>query len=268
LGPLEEGGKALSEAAFEVEDDTLEISLVKDLLVLSSTQEEGTAAEIVDLAGDALGMVVDAGDEAVAEDWGLATGDAKVVLDVASGFFEIEGREVIADGDTLIESLEGSEAELVSEVRLAEEDEGEGRGRVHVVVEEETELVEEVRGEQVSLVDDEEDGVAFASEIGESGAELGEQAEEAESGLDLESEQDLAVESRDGEVGVGEIDDVIEVVIEGVSEGAEGGGLAGTDVAGDEGREAFLEGKGETALDFAVTAGREEMLRGDGLGER
>ena len=50
------------------------------------------------------------------------------------------------------------------------------------------------------------------------------------------------VEGGGGQVGIGEVDDGVEVAVEGVGEGAEGGGLAGADVAGDERREALLEG--------------------------
>jgi hypothetical protein len=56
-------------------------------------------------------------------------------------------------------------------------------------------------------------------------------------------------------VGVGEIDDGEEVAIEGVGKGAGGRGLAGADIAGEEGGEAFLESKGEAALSLAVAAG-------------
>ena len=120
----------------------------------------------------------------------------------------------------------------------------------------------------MGLVDDEEDEAALAGEVGEGGVELGEEAEEAEGGLDLEGEEDLAVEGGDGEVGVGEVDDGVEVAVEGVGEGTQGCGLTGTDVAGDEGGEAFLQGEGEAALDFAVAAGGVEVFAGDGSGER
>jgi hypothetical protein len=53
-----------------------------------------------------------------------------------------------------------------------------------------------------------------------------------------------------------------------VGEGAQGGGFAGADVTGDEGREALLEGEREAALDLLVAAGRVEVLGGDGFGER
>jgi hypothetical protein len=48
---------------------------------------------------------------------------------------------------------------------------------------------------------------------------LRQQAGEAESGLGLEGEQDLMVEGGGGEVGIGEVDDGVEVAVEGVGEG-------------------------------------------------
>jgi hypothetical protein len=82
---------------------------------------------------------------------------------------------VVADGDALTEGFEGGETELVGEEGLAEEDEGEEGSGIHVVVEEETELVEEWRGEEMGFVDDEEDEAALAGEVGEGGAELREE---------------------------------------------------------------------------------------------
>jgi hypothetical protein len=251
----------------QVEEDALEVLLIKDLLLLGGAEEERSATEVVDLAGDALGVIVDEGEEAVGEDGSLAADDAEVMLDVGSGFLEVEGFEVVADGDTLVEGLEGGEAEFVGEVRLAEEDEGEERGRVHVVVEEEAELVEEFWGQEMGLVDDEEDEAAFAGQVGEGGAELGKETGKAKGWFDLEGEEELAVEGGDGEMRIGEIDNGEEVGVEGVGKGAKGSGLAGADVAGDEGRETFLESEGEAALDLAVGAGGEEVSAGDGLGE-
>jgi hypothetical protein len=172
--------------SFEVADYALEIGLVEDGFVLRGAEEEGSAAEVVDSAGDALGVVVDQGDKAIGEDGVLASGDAEVVFDVGSGFLEVEGFEVIADGNALMERLVGGKAELESELGLAEEDEGEEGGGVHVVVEQETELVEELRGQQVGFVDDEEGEAAFAGEVRKGGAELGEEAAEAEGRLGLQ----------------------------------------------------------------------------------
>ena len=60
-------------------------------------------------------MVVDGGEEAITEELAWVPGDAQVMFDVACGLFEVQGFEVEADGDALVEGLEGCEAELVSE---------------------------------------------------------------------------------------------------------------------------------------------------------
>ena len=129
----------------EIENDPFEIGLVEDLFVLGSAQEESAAANIVDLAGHSLGVIVDATDETVAKDLVLAASDAEMVLDVTGGLFEVEGAEMVTDGDALVESLIGSEAQLVGQVRLAEQDEGEQGSGIHLVVEQEAKLVEELR---------------------------------------------------------------------------------------------------------------------------
>jgi hypothetical protein len=145
-GSLEGSKEGLGKAAFEVKDDALEVGLVEDGFLLGSAKEESGAAEVVDLASDALGVIVDGGEEGVGEERFVATGDAEMVLDVGGGLFKVEGIEVVADGDALVEGLKGSEAELVGEVGLAKEDEGKQGSGIHIVVEEETELIEEVRG--------------------------------------------------------------------------------------------------------------------------
>jgi hypothetical protein len=189
------------------------------------------------------------------------------MFDVPSSLLQVEGRDLVADSDALVEGLVGSEAELVGQVRLTEQDEGDEGGGVHLLVEEEAELIEDIGGEEMALVDDEEDETVFAGEVSQGGLQLGLELEEVVGGFDLESEEDEAVEGRDGEKRVGEIDDVVDVAVEGLSEGAEGGGLASADIAGDEGREALLEGEGEAALGLLMAAGGEEVLGGDGLGE-
>lgn len=42
--------RALANLSFEVEEDTFEVGFVEDLFALRGAQEEGTAAEVVDLA--------------------------------------------------------------------------------------------------------------------------------------------------------------------------------------------------------------------------
>jgi hypothetical protein len=257
-----------SELTLHIENNAFESGLVEDLFLLRDTQEQGAAAEVVDLAGHTLGVIIDSAEETLAEKRPLVTSDAQVVLDIPSSLFQVERSEVVADGDTLVESFVGRKAEFVSEVRLSEEDEGQGRSGIHVVVEQEAELVQEVGGEEMGFVDEEEDVAALARQVGEGSVELREEAGEAEGGLGLELEEDLAVEGDDSEVGVGEVNDRIDVAVEGVGKGAQSGRFSCSDIAGDQGWEALLEGKGQAALNFAVPTGSVEVLAVDRFGER
>jgi hypothetical protein len=120
----------------------------------------------------------------------------------------------------------------------------------------------------MGFVDDEEDVAALASQVVERRTELGEETHEAKGRFYLESEEDFPVEGSDAKVRVGEIDDGIKVVVEGLCEGTEGGRFPSPDVAGDQGRQALLEGKGQAALDLAVPARSVEVVAIDRFGER
>jgi hypothetical protein len=256
-----------STLAFEVEEDPFEVGNIEDALVFGDTEKEGVATEVVDLASDALGVMVNGSDEVIGEELGLTASDVEVVLDVGSTFLEVEGIEVETDGDALVESFVGGKAELVSETGLTKEDESEERSGVELVVEEETELLEEVRREKMSLIDDEQGGAAFAGEVAEGGMKLGEGTGKVESRFDVESEKDLVIKGDDGELGVREVDDGVEIGVEGLSESTNGGGFTGADVAGDESGDALMKSKGEAALDLGVPPSREEVLGGDGFGK-
>ena len=119
----------------------------------------------------------------------------------------------------------------------------------------------------MGLVDDEQDVAALAGQVLEGGAELGQETHEAEGRFDLKGEKDLAVEGGDAEVGVGQVDDGVDVAVQGLGEGPGGGRFAGTDIAGEEGSGAVLEGEGQAALGLTVAARGIEVLGGDRLGE-
>jgi hypothetical protein len=204
--------------AFEVTDDALEVGLVENGFLLSSAEEESRATEVVDLARNALGVIVDEGKETIGEDGVAATrllgplrgrftnsttGDTEMVLDIGGRFLEVERFEMVANSNALVEGFEGRETELMSQVGLAEKDEGEQRSGIHLVVEQKTELIEEVVREQVSLVDDEKDEATLAGEVRESGAELGEKTGKAEGRFGLEGEQDLMVEGDGRQMRIG-----------------------------------------------------------------
>ena len=93
-----------------------------------------------------------------------------MVLDVPGGLFEVERTEVVADSNALVKRFVGGKAEPVGQVGLTEKDEGEQGGGIHLVVEQKAKLIKDVVREQVCFVDDEEDGTAFAGQVGEGGA--------------------------------------------------------------------------------------------------
>lgn len=60
----------------EVKQDAFEVGFVEDLFVFGSTEEESSAADVVDEAGNAFGLVVQGGDEGIGEKLtGIAGGE-------------------------------------------------------------------------------------------------------------------------------------------------------------------------------------------------
>ncbi len=119
----------------------------------------------------------------------------------------------------------------------------------------------------MSFIDDEEDVAALAGQVLEGGAELGQEAHETEGRFDLKGEQDFAVEGADAQVGIGQVDDGVDVAVQGLGEGPGGGRFAGAHIAGEEGGGAVLEGEGQATLGLAVSPGGIEVLGGDRLGK-
>lgn len=126
---------------FKVEDDAFEHSLIKNLYALGGAEEKRTAAKIVDLAGHALGVIVNATHKAVAEERTLKPCHTQVVLDVPGSLLQVKGRKLVADGDALTERFVGREVELVGQLRLTEENKGDERSGIHLLIEQEAKLM-------------------------------------------------------------------------------------------------------------------------------
>ena len=126
----------------------------------------------------------------------------------------------------------------------------------------------------MSLVDDENSVAALAGEVGEGSAELREETSKAKGGFSLESEKDLTIESSDGEMGVGEVDDGVEIAVEGVGEGAEGRMYSSawtlpvpTSPVMRAGRRSW-RAKARRPLDLLMATRREEIRARDRFAER
>lgn len=96
----------------EVKQDAFEIGFIEDLFVFGSAEEKSGAADVVDETGNAFGLVVQGGDEGIGEKLAGIAGDGQLMFDVSGSFGQVERREGIADGDALVESLVGGEAEF------------------------------------------------------------------------------------------------------------------------------------------------------------
>jgi hypothetical protein len=77
------------ELTVEVVDDPFEVGFIEDLFAFGDAEQEGVAAEVVDLAGDAFGVVIDGGEETVAEELVGGTGNTQVVFDVSDGLLQV-----------------------------------------------------------------------------------------------------------------------------------------------------------------------------------
>jgi hypothetical protein len=220
----------------EVIESALEVRFIEHLFLFHHTQNKRDATEIIDLTSDAFGEFVNGIEKTIAEDSSLAAGDEELVLDVADGGLQVERREVKRDANALAEGVEGSKTEFVGQVRLAQEDEHETGGGVHVGVEQKTKLIEEVRRELVCLINDENGTTTLTEGVVEGITELGQHLAEGVSGFNLKAKQDLTIEDGGVEIGIGEVNDGKELAVEGVGESAQGGGFTDADIAGDQGR--------------------------------
>ncbi len=110
-----------------------------------------------------------------------------------------------------------------------------GRGGVHLGVGQQPQLFELGRVEEVGLVDDDHHpAVAFGLLGGEQVGGLGHQLGLEVAGLVAEGADDGDVEAPGAEGRVGDVDDLVPGGVEAGHRGADGHGLAGADVAGDD----------------------------------
>lgn len=111
--------------AVDVGDGFADGAFVNDALLVKHAGQEGGGAEEVNLARDTFGVIEDATEGIVAEKLPtLKAGDLDVVLDVGNAVLQVEGLEMVTDGQALVESLVASQAEGVAQSGLADQEEG------------------------------------------------------------------------------------------------------------------------------------------------
>ena len=97
--------------ATQLQDRALGIALVEDLFAFGKAEEQTVEADAVQLARHAVAELVGGGDKAVGERAAFGAGDTQMMLDVSNGLLQIEGLEVVADLDALVEGLKVLELE-------------------------------------------------------------------------------------------------------------------------------------------------------------
>ena len=131
-----------------------------------------------------------------------------------------------------------AERETVVELGQADEDEGQQRAAVPLVIEEDVQVVERVLVKEVRLVE-EEDGVeALAAEIFDVGADGEEDGRGGGGRREAEGEAELAIEVAAAERGVMAVGETEAGLRQAMAEGAQHARLADAGLAGEDALEA------------------------------
>ena len=225
--------------------------------------------ETVDEAGNALGVVIDAGDGIVGKKGAAEMpGELDMVTDVSRGLSKIKRGEVIDGGEALEKCLMGSKAQNAAQFRLADEEERSEGLAVHAGGEKQAELFEGGVGQEVSLVKDDQRNTALAlDEFIEDRTDGGDHFGPAEEGRVAECSEQFAINAGHTEEGVGEVNHGVAVGVEGGDKPAHSGGFAGSGLAGEQAQAALAGKVIEAGGSFHLSISRKEVIGGNIAGK-
>lgn len=214
-----------------------------DGALLPGRRHEGAAGEVASPAEQAAGALVDRRHGIGTEEGLGAPRDREVVGQIVGHVVALEGLHVAPSDDARREGLGGVEEQLVDEVDLAREDDGDEGARVEVGLGDGVELVEDVEPEEMGFVDEEDGSLLLARDVHEEGSDEGDHLGDGVGGRRIpEGYADLPEKLHEGARSGDEGDDAILGRVKLVCGGAERGALAGADLAGDDGGKAVLDG--------------------------
>ena len=196
-------------------------------------------------------------------------GELEVVGDVAAGLLAGHGGHGVAQGDALLQGGQDGEFHGAAQGGLADEQAGEGRVGVEVVVGEHPYGLELLVAQQVGLVDDQDGGfAALVAFGGQDGGGLGGEPGAGAVGLAAEGGDDHLVQAADADHGVGQVDDGVPGGVQAGQDGADRGGLAGPDFACDDADRAFADAPGDAGDGLVVGGVAVQHARGQVAAER
>ena len=138
-----------------VRDSFANGAFIEDRFLVNQAGHESGRADLIDAAGNALGVLEDALQSIVGKErTGLVASDLGLVLDVADSLLQIEWAEVTAHGQALVEGLVNREMEGAAEIGMADQHHGGERLTVHFVTEEQAQLFEHGLGQEMRLIED------------------------------------------------------------------------------------------------------------------
>src|SRR5260370_6437282 len=209
--------------------------------------------EVIGGAGIAAGGGVDEGGGIVAEQGVGPAGELEVVGDVAAGLLAGHGGHGVAQGDALLQGGEDGELHGAPQGGLADEQAGQGRVGVEVVVGEHPYGLELLVAQQVGLVDDQDGGfAALVAFGGQDGGGLGGEPRAAAVGLGAGGGDDHLVQAADADHRVGQVDAGVPGRVQAGQDGADRGGLAGPDFTSDDADRAFGDAPGDAGDGLVV----------------
>ena len=160
-------------------------------------------------------------------------------------------------------------AQLAAQRRLAEQQAGERRARVHLGVGQHPQLFELLDRQQVRLVEDEHDGLAALGGLG--GEQLGrlrDQRRAVEARRGAQRADDLGVDPARPDRRVGQVDDRVAARVQAGARRSGGDGLAGADLAADDAERALADDPVDPRDGLLVSGRAEQHRRRQLLGER
>jgi hypothetical protein len=230
--------------------------------------DEGSLSEGVDSAHDSVGRVVEGPDGGRTEEIGTGTDLLQTFFEVGSCFVGGERFHDDGRGDGVGEGLEEAEAQAGQEFLLSAQDDAHAGFAVVLEVEELPEFDEDVIGQAVSLVDD-ENGMDLVRAVKGDDMVL-DSAEECcapSAGLEGEGRGEVSVELGERDGGMAEIDRLVEADGKGGHEEPQEAGLAGPGLADEDADTATLAEEGEGREGFLDAGETQESRRIEVAGE-